>query len=803
MNNVLIGLAGRDKSLYQIGWLRWLLRAVILIFILFAFAFSQNTSTSQIYLGLILIILPFEISLDIYRLFIRGAIGIEEARAVSIAHKGGQTFTYEVALLLLDRPVDGAHIWLSVLNSNAGNFAIRRMGIAPSDLAAVPCQPAEAKTVIEQAEKFASLRHEPLAIRHIFEVWQSIQPNLTTFWQSKNIDQPTRDKVWDWYYFAKQQADDAARGWGIESVGTEGGIAQDWSSGFRPTLDQYASDVTKEIVDHDLSINVIGHENELKTAINYLVRDFTHNALLVGDDGVGRQQIIFTIADMIAHGKVPPAIAKKHVFRLDIGRVISGVDQATVEQRLGAICNEAIEAGNIILVVEDIDLLLSNDNQNIGKINARAMLLPYLASPKLQFIATITTENYHKYIEADEELAQSLLSVPVHEIGPDDVIRILEQEVFRYEAKTGYTFSYQALERIVEIATQRIHDRPFPDKAIRFLETIASRITLTKGQIVTPDIIDKAAGDILKTPIGATTATERDQLMSLEETIGKRLVGQLDAVKAVANALRRARAGLTSGKKPIGTFLFLGPTGVGKTEMTKTVAALYYGSEKSLIRLDMSEYQNPEDIKELIGDGTNPGRLSSAVRDNPYSLILLDEIEKADPGIRNLFLQILDEGRATDGLGKLIDFTQSMIIATSNAGAEMIREHVEKGEDDATFKNNLLTQLQVQGTFTPEWLNRFDAIVIFKPLTRDEIKEVAKRMIANLQTSLTEHNVVLTVADDALDKLVDLGYDPQYGARPMSRAIADHVEDAIAKQVISSTSNGPKNITLTAADLVG
>jgi ATP-dependent Clp protease ATP-binding subunit ClpC len=289
-------------------------------------------------------------------------------------------------------------------------------------------------------------------------------------------------------------------------------------------------------------------------------------------------------------------------------------------------------------------------------------------------------------------------------------------------------------------------------------------------------------------------------LQNLEKAIQTRIVGQANAVSAVADALRRARSGLHSGKRPIGSFLFLGPTGVGKTEMAKTIAALYYKNEKAFIRIDMSEYQSIESFGKLIGTKDETGILTTSVTDQPYSVILLDEVEKAGSNVRNIFLQILDDGFVTNGFGQKVDFTSSMVIATSNAGSELIRQTVNQGGTlSPDFKPQLLDYLQSNGIFSAEWLNRFDAIIIFLPLTPDEIRQVAKLMVSELVNQVKSHNIELIIEDDVYDVLVERGYDPEFGARPMRRAIQDTIESALAKQLLSHEVDGLKKIVLTKA----
>lgn len=799
MERTLYRLVALEASFLHYGWARWLLRVLIILALAFALVAAPSGFNAHFVLGLAIVVLPVEVSLDIYRLFLRSAIGKEEARAARLAKAGKRTVSYEAARLLMHQYETVDTLWRAVARTYAARFVLAHLGAAPSQLP-VASDSRRVQKIVNAAAVMAANEQRPLAVKHLFEALQE-STAVESAWESLDIHANDRQPVWRWYEVVKSKHDQIGRIWPMERIAASGGIGRDWSSGFHPNLDRYASDLTQAVLNQRLDIESVGHADEQQMVIGYLAKNFAHNALLVGNDGIGKDRIILSLASRISEGEVPVRLARKRLFRLDVGRVVNGVDQPTFEARLTAIFNEAVEAGNIILAVEDIDLLLGGVSNKAGTVDASAIMLPYLESSQIQFIATISSENYHRYIESNPALKPVLISVPIHEIKAADTLEIILETALGLETQLGVTFTYQALERLVAIADERVHDRPFPDKALRLFSDVAAHLKKPRGAVITIDDIESVAGTILRVPLGRVTSDEKTKLMSLESILSQRIVGQGDAVKAVANAVRRARTGLTSGKKPIGTFLFLGPTGVGKTETAKTVAQLYFGSDSAMIRLDMSEYQGAGAVAELLGQPGDAGHLADAVRDRPHSLVLLDEIEKAAPDVRNLFLQILDEGRATDGRGQLVDFTQTIIIATSNAGAEFIRESIQNNVDANQLKTQLLQQLQTNGVFTPEWLNRFDTIVVFKPLTRDDVKEIASRMLRELGQSLASHNIELTVAPDALDKLVDLGYDPEYGARPMDRAIHDYVEDAIAKQLLENDAHGRKQVTLTAASI--
>lgn len=377
---------------------------------------------------------------------------------------------------------------------------------------------------------------------------------------------------------------------------------------------------------------------------------------------------------------------------------------------------------------------------------------------------------------------------------------MLLESVNFVEYKYNLLFPLQTLKKIIELSDRYIHEIPFPEKALRLLEEAAVKFSSGKITLVTPQNIEDLVSKKTNIPLGEATIQEKDKLLNLEDYLHQRVVGQDEAIKAIADTLRRVRSGLATGKRPAGVFLFLGPTGVGKTETAKTLAQNYFNSEKNMIRLDMSEYQGADSVERLIGTVSNPnGILINAVMANPFSLILLDEIEKADKNVLNLFLQIFEDGRLTDPRGRVSDFTNSIIIATSNAGSEYIREKLAGGE--MNLSETLITYLQEKEIFSPEFLNRFDAVIIYKPLTRQELLEIANLMIKEVNKRLETKKIKVEVEPDALEKLVDLGYNPEFGARPMRRVITQKIENLLAKKMLSGEVGENQNLRINLEDI--
>lgn len=400
---------------------------------------------------------------------------------------------------------------------------------------------------------------------------------------------------------------------------------------------------------------------------------------------------------------------------------------------------------------------------------------------------TTTPGDYRKYIES-KSLGETLQKIEINEPDKNITIQILEANAAPIENKEEVYFSYGSLVKAYDLSVHYIVERFLPDKTINLLKEVAVYVRSHRGRqtIVQPEDVAAVIAEKTKIPVTKITQKESEKLLHLEDEIHKRMVDQEEAVKVVASSLRRARTELRDNKRPIVNLLFLGPTGVGKTELAKTVAEVYFGNENQMVRLDMSEYQTKESIYRLIGTpgGTEPGQLTEQVRQNPFALLLLDEIEKAHPDILNAFLQVMDDGRLTDNLGRTIDFTNIILIATSNAGTDFIQEEIQKNTSVATIQEMLVRE-KLKLYFRPEFLNRFDGVVVFKPLGKAEIKQIAQFMINKLAKQMLDKGITLKATDEAIQELADFGYDPLFGARPLRRAIQEKVNDSLANYLLT------------------
>ncbi|GAB6934844.1 ATP-dependent protease ATP-binding subunit ClpC [Calditerricola yamamurae] len=624
-----------------------------------------------------------------------------------------------------------------------------------------------------------------------------------------------------------------------------------------PTLDSLARDLTAIAREGGLD-PVIGREKEIERVIQVLSRRTKNNPVLIGEPGVGKTAIAEGLAQRIVNNEVPETLRDKRVMSLDMGTVVAGTKyRGEFEDRLKKIMDEIRQAGNIILFIDELHTLIGAGGAE-GAIDASNILKPALARGELQCIGATTLDEYRKYIEKDPALERRFQPIMVDEPTPEETIKILEGLRDRYEAHHRVKITDAAIEAAVKLSDRYITDRFLPDKAIDLIDEAASKVRLAsytvppnlkeleqkleeirkekeaavqsqefekaaalrdkeqkvreelerlrrewkekQGQTdseVTAEDIAEIVSNWTGIPVSKLAEEETERLLKLEEILHERVIGQDEAVKAVARAIRRARAGLKDPKRPIGSFIFLGPTGVGKTELARALAEALFGDENAMIRIDMSEYMEKHSTSRLIGAPPGyvgyeeGGQLTEKVRRKPYSVVLLDEIEKAHPEVFNILLQVLEDGRLTDGKGRTVDFRNTVIIMTSNVGADLIRKGSSLGftvpadADQREFegmKEKVMNELK--RTFRPEFLNRIDEVIVFHPLKEEHIVRIVSLMAEQLRKRLLEQGIDFVLTDKAKQKIAKEGFDPQYGARPLRRAIQRYIEDRLSEELL-------------------
>jgi ATP-dependent Clp protease ATP-binding subunit ClpC len=529
----------------------------------------------------------------------------------------------------------------------------------------------------------------------------------------------------------------------------------------------------------------VEREEEIEKIFHYF-ESGQYGVMLVGPVGIGKKTIIHGIAQMMVEENVPKMFRDKRLVELDAARLVSGGTATEIEERMLTILDEISRAGNIILFMENIESISGIRAGTEESLDLSDVLANGIRRGLIYCLATVNNQSYARHIEG-RPLGNALAAHKIPEPTGNLAIRIIESKIAYFEAKYKVYYSYKAIETAVEKAKRYIHDENLPTKAINILELAGVKVAKYKQdfKFVSDQDVAEVISEKTGIPVTNVSESEGNKLLNLEKEIHEHMIGQEEAVSVISASLRRARAEMREGKRPIANFLFLGPTGVGKTELAKTVALVYFGSEKNMIRIDMSEYQNSDSINKMIGDPNGSlGYLTEAVRKMPFSLVLLDEFEKAHADIHNLFLQVFDDGRLTDGQGRTIDFTNSIIIATSNSEAVFIQEQIKAGADIEKIKTELINE-RLNKVLRPELINRFDGIIVFKPLTISDIIEITKLILEKIGKMLEEKGIHLKADEQGIARLAGLGYDPQYGARPLRRIVQDKIENEIANKFLS------------------
>lgn len=544
--------------------------------------------------------------------------------------------------------------------------------------------------------------------------------------------------------------------WRLQNLLSIPPLARDWAVGYTPLLDEYAEDLTRVEYQNHIK-NVVGRKKEIERIENILIMNEEANVLIVGEEGVGKHTIVDALSKRIYEGSSSPILAYKRILKLNLEKILTAyTDQKQRENFLEDLFKEASDAKNVILLIENLDKYVGNGPD---RVDLSLPIEKYGKESAIQFIGITTPFFYQRFIFGNDKINRIFSKLDVSEISAPEAKETLLEVAYSFEQKNNVVIPYETILDVIDKCEFYITYIPFPEKAFNLLDMACARGVQTHTHIITPEIIDIVLSEKTHIPTHLTEGM-RKKLIDLEKLLEERIIFQNEAVEKLSSAMRRSFILLGKRKKPLASFLFMGPTGVGKTETAKALSDIFFGSEKYLLRFDMSSYQSMGDIKTLIGslESGIPGLLSKAIRENPYAVLLLDEIEKADKDLLNIFLTLIDEGYFTDGFGKKVDCKNLIVIATSNAKTDY---------------------------FLPEFINRFDGVVTYHPVTQESIFILAKKMIEGIkETMFKMYKIHIIVTDDTLKDLTQKGYDPKFGARNLQRVIAQEIEDKIAKLIL-------------------
>jgi len=652
---------------------------------------------------------------------------------------------------------------------------LSRLEVAPLALNNLKTMMIVSQWLEKAKEEVKDLREERVEVKHLLlsllkmEKWRYKEALRTIKWLKKQSFWNKTPFLWDKDYV-------------IRPIG---GVDRALTGVPTPSLNKYSQDLTKMAQKSQLP-EIIGKKEVLDQMVKVLSRSEKNNVLVIGEPGSGKTTLVKGIAQEIVRGVGLKSLRFKRLVELSTTSLSAGADEGELAARIEKVIREIKNTENIVLFVDEVHNLATVNKANAETSKLFSALEPVLSSGGFQFIGATTTENYKKYIEPNEAFARLFEVVELKEADMETTMETLEYLAWRLEVKEEVVITSMALGKIADLSGQYIHDRVFPDKAVNLLDEVVAIGKVSKLKVINSTLVEQLITKKTKIPLTKVGKEEKELLLNLEKKLHNRVIGQERAVKAVADAIRRARTKLKDPKKPIASFLFAGPTGVGKTETAKTLADEFFGNEKTMVRLDMSEYQHANSVNRLIGAETGKGdgsggQLTEAVKRQPYTLVLLDEIEKADKKILNLFLQVLDDARLTDSQGKTVNFSNTIIIATTNVGT---KELIKKLESKQV---NLATQAvrkSLEDHYAPEFLNRFSGIVVFKPLKENEVEKIVRLKLDRLKKNLKKQEVLIDFDEKLVKEISKLGFSIKWGGRQIDRTIQEKIMNIVATKLL-------------------
>ncbi|MCL2094664.1 AAA family ATPase [Candidatus Saccharibacteria bacterium] len=677
--------------------------------------------------------------------------------------------------------------------ASSGRFIIRRFAI-PADFFTSIAPNLDLKTVLTTADQ---LREEAgqdvISGGLVLAALIKSAPDYEKLLAKYQLDLPDLLEGIRWqdqnYYLERQAA---------EPIRT-GGLARDWSFGWTPLLDQFGRNISAEVAAHGgrtMSLMLPSRRKIVGRMLDIFSQGGRQNVAIVGPDGAGKTSVVHDFAEVIidADANIPTHLKFRQIFLLDPAAIMAASPaRGDLENLISRIFAEASHSKNVIICLDNAHLFFADGT---GSVNLQNVLLPILEKGNLRLILTLNEQKLLEIGQNSPAVMNALNRINITASDDQETLAAIEDRAGQLERTFGVLWTFQALKAIIKLSSRYVRGRVQPGQAVSLLESSAN---YAQGGIVDVKEVEACVTSTLGVEVGvATDEADKEKLLNLEQLLHQRMINQTRAVQVVSDALRRARAGVRNQNRPIGTFLFLGPTGVGKTELSKALAAVYYGDEQNLVRADLNQFVTADKVADLTADpGTNPQSLTAQVMKRPFSVVLLDEIEKAHPNVLTALLQLLDEGILRDTTGEEVSFRDCIVIATSNAGALHIRDLVEQGKDLAEVQEIITDQLVSSGEFKPEFLNRFDEIVTFVPLGKAELLQVLDLIIAGVNKTLADQKVKVQVDPAAAEKMVELGYDPRLGARPMRRVVQKIVENQVAKQVLAGQVESGGTVVIT------
>lgn len=642
--------------------------------------------------------------------------------------------------------------------------------------------------------------HNVFTLRDLVDVIVEKDPDFYQFLFELGVRKRELIGPAEWVERSIKKRKQKKRFWGKVALGQSKSFGADFAYGGAYVLGKYGHDLSEQAISGGSNFRFVYGNEQIRQLEIVLSRAKEANAILVGEEGTGKLDVILDFARDITNGYSNPALKHKRVMAFDAKSFIAGMqNKQALETSLIKLMNDATKAGNIILVIEDLPgfiqsgLALDSDVMSI--------IDSYLTGSALQVIATADNARFHQFVEPNNAIMQRFEKVMLTEPAEESLIRILEEVAESTEKKNPVFFTYPAVVEIIKGAEHYFSDGVMPDKAIDLLVELVPTMLAKGGHLIKKFDVLEFIKDKTNIPVGNISEDERLRLMNLDALMKEQVIGQERAVEVIANAMRRARAGVRSMERPIGNFLFLGPTGVGKTETAKALATVYFGAEGAMGRIDMTEFQGDDGLQRMIGsmDGT-PGALPILLKEQPYGVVLLDEFEKTNIKVLDVFMQIFDEGIFHDAQGRKVNARNTIFVATSNAGAPLIREAIRAGKDLEVVQKEIIDQVIKEGKLKPELFNRFDGIILFHPLGVPEYRRIAEIMLKKLQKRLREKSINLVINDVLIQALLAHGVDPDMGARPMTRAVQDVVEQRVAEKIISGKLLPGANLEFTLSD---